>query len=98
MSALPPKADIKLRLSKGAANDPKQTSNGSLEESPRGNDVLSTRWRTRVYIIVNSATGPQVSTVKTVADPQLKPLDNGHKLRKVPHVMRNFSYLKEFFY
>ena len=59
--------------------------------------VLSIRWWTRVYIIVNSATGPQVSTVKTVADPQLKSLDNGHKLRKVPRATRNFSYLKEYF-
>ncbi len=45
---------------------------------------------------MNSVTGPQVSIVKTVADPQLKPLYSGHKLRNVPRAMRNFSYLKEF--
>ncbi len=37
------------------------------------------------------------TSVKTVTDPQLKPRNNGHQLRKVPRAMRNFSYLKEFF-
>jgi hypothetical protein len=60
--------------------------------------VFSTRWRTRVYITVNSVTGPQVSIVKTVSDLQLKPLENGHKLRKAPRAIRNFSCTKSVFY
>jgi len=54
-------------------------------------------WRTRVYITVNSVTGPQVSTVKAIADPQLNSVENRHQLRKIPRAMRNFSYLKVFF-
>ena len=53
--------------------------------------VFSTRWRAKVYITVNSVTGLQGSTVKTVADPPLKPLENEHKLRKVLRAIRNFS-------
>ncbi len=44
--------------------------------------VLSARWRPRFYITVTSVTGAKVSTVKTVSDPRLKPLENEHKLRK----------------
>ncbi len=53
---------------------------------------LSARWRPVFYITVTGVTGPQVIIVKTVSDPQLKPLENGHKLRQVPREMRNFSY------
>jgi len=35
--------------------------------------------------------------VEGVADPQHKPVENRHQLRKVPRAMRNFSYLKAFF-
>jgi len=59
--------------------------------------VLSARWRPRFYITVTGVTGPQVNIVKTVSDPQLKPLENGHKLRKVPRAMRNFSYQEQRF-
>ena len=44
--------------------------------------VLFARWRPRFYITVTSITGPQVHNVKTVSDPQPKPLENEHKLRK----------------
>ena len=44
--------------------------------------VLSARWRPGFYITVTDVTGPQVNIVKTVSDPQLKPLENEHKLRK----------------
>ena len=41
---------------------------------------------------------PYLNTVETITDPQLMLVVNVHQLRKAPRAMRNFSYLKEFFY